>query len=83
MRAEAPAEAVDEALAGIAQRNRNFEPITADELGDRGAAKGEVLSVDYVGRVDGAEFPGGTGSVSRWRSVAVASFRASASSSRG
>jgi trigger factor len=61
MRAEAPAEAVDEALAGIAQRNRTLEPITADELGDRGAAKGEVLTVDYVGRVDGAEFLGGTG----------------------
>ena len=61
MKAEAPAEAVDKALADIAQRNRTLEPITAEELGDRGAAKGEVLTVDYVGRVDGAEFPGGTG----------------------
>ncbi|MGA9016617.1 MAG: trigger factor, partial [Acetobacteraceae bacterium] len=61
MRAEAPAEAVDEALAGIAQRNRTLEPITAEELGDRGAAKGEVLTVDYVGRIEGTEFPGGTG----------------------
>jgi trigger factor len=61
LRAEAPVEAVDEALAGIAQRNRALEPIAAEELGDRGAAKGEVLNVDYVGRIDGTEFPGGTG----------------------
>jgi len=61
MKVEVPAETVDKALADIAQRNRSLEPIPAEELGDRGAAKGEVLTVDYVGRIDGAEFPGGTG----------------------
>ena len=61
LRAEAPVEAVDQALANIVQRNRTLEPITTDELGDRGAAKGEVLTVDYVGRIDGVEFQGGTG----------------------
>lgn len=61
MKVEPPAEAVDKALADIAQRNRTLEAITPEELGDRGAAQGEVLTVDYVGRTDGAEFPGGTG----------------------
>jgi len=61
LKAEAAPETVDKALADIAQRNRTLEPIPQEELGDRGAAKGEVLTVDYIGRIDGAEFPGGTG----------------------
>jgi trigger factor len=61
MKVEAAAETVDKAMADIAQRNRTLEAIPPEELGDRGAAKGEVLTVDYVGQVDGAEFPGGTG----------------------
>ena len=61
LKAEAAAETVDKALADIAQRNRTLEPIPQEDLGDRGAAKGEVLIVDYIGRIDGAEFPGGTG----------------------
>jgi trigger factor len=60
MKVEAAAETVDKALADIAQRNRTLEAISADELRDRGAANGEVLTVDYVGRIDGTEFPGGT-----------------------
>ena len=58
---DAPRRAVDKALADIAQRNRTLEAIPPEELGDRGAAKGEVLTVDYVGRIDGTEFPGGAG----------------------
>lgn len=61
MKAEVPVETIDKALAEIAQRNRTLEEISAEERGDRGAAPGEVLTVDYVGRVDGEEFPGGTG----------------------
>lgn len=61
LKAEVALETVDKALADVAQRNRTLEPIPAEELGDRGAAKGEVLTVDYVGRIEGAEFPGGTG----------------------
>ena len=61
MKVEVAAETVDKALADIAQRNRTLEAIPAEELGDRGAAKGEVLTVDYAGRIDGTEFPGGTG----------------------
>ena len=61
MKVETAAERVDNALADIAQRNRTLEAIPPEELGDRGAAKGEVLTVDYVGRIDGTEFPGGAG----------------------
>ena len=61
MKAQAEAENVDKALADIAQRNRTLEEISAEERGDRGAAPGEVLTVDYVGKIDGTEFPGGTG----------------------
>jgi len=61
MKVEAPSETVDKALADIAQRNRTVEPIAQEELADRGAGKGEILTADYVGRIEGAEFPGGTG----------------------
>jgi trigger factor len=61
MKVEAPAETVDKTLADIAQRNRNLEEIGQDELAGRGAATGEVLAVDYVGRIEGVEFPGGAG----------------------
>lgn len=61
-KAEVAAEAVDKALTEIAARNRDLQDIPAEELGDRGAATGEVLTVDYLGKVDGTAFPGGTGS---------------------
>ncbi len=61
MKVEASPETVDKTLADIARRNRELVEITSEELGDRGAAQGEVLTVDYVGRVDGEVFPGGTG----------------------
>jgi trigger factor len=61
MKVEVAPETVDKALADIARRNRELVEIAPDELGDRGATKGEVLTVDYVGRIDGVEFPGGTG----------------------
>jgi trigger factor len=56
LRAEVAPDAVDRALEEIARRNRDLVPVEED----RGAERGEVLTVDYVGRVDGAEFPGGT-----------------------
>ncbi len=49
---------VDKALADIARRQRNLEDI--EEA--RGAQAGEVLVVDFAGRVDGVAFEGGTGS---------------------
>ncbi len=61
LKAEPEAEVIDKAFADIAQRNRTLEEIPADELGDRGAATGEVLTVDFVGKMDGTEFPGGAG----------------------
>src|SRR6185437_11012072 len=61
LKAEVASETIDKTVADIAQRNRELVEIAPDELGDRGAAKGEVLTVDYVGRIDGTEFQGGTG----------------------
>ncbi|MBU6498977.1 MAG: trigger factor [Rhodospirillales bacterium] len=55
--AEPAAEAIDTALGEIAKRNA--ELVAVEEV--RPAAKGEVLSVDFVGKVDGVAFPGGTG----------------------
>ena len=83
MKVETAAERVDNALADIAQRNRTLEAIPPEELGDRGAAKGEVLTVDYVGRIDGDRIPRRHGPGDRGRNRRDrASSRASASSSR-
>ncbi len=49
-------EAVDKALGEIAERNRDL--VAVDEV--RPAAKGDVLTVDFVGKVDGEAFAGGT-----------------------
>ncbi len=57
LRAEPPADAVDQALADIAARQRKLEPVAEA----RPAAAGETLTVDYTGRVDGVTFPGGAG----------------------
>src|SRR3954454_15857902 len=51
-------EAVEKALTEIANRQRELEPVTED----RGAQTGDTLMVDFVGKVDGVPFPGGTGS---------------------
>jgi trigger factor len=61
LKVEPAADTVDKTLADVAQRNRELVEITPEELGDRGAAKGEVATVDYIGRIEGVEFPGGTG----------------------
>ncbi len=55
-RADASPEAVEKALGQIAIRNRDLQDVTDD----RGAEKGEVLTVDFVGRIDGEAFQGGT-----------------------
>ena len=54
-------EAVEKAFAEVARRNRDLVGIAPEELAGRGAEKGEVLTVDYVGKIDGVAFPGGTG----------------------
>jgi trigger factor len=57
MKAEPTAEAIDKALADIARRNRDLVDIDPP----RPAAKGEVLTVDYQGKIDGSAFAGGAG----------------------
>ena len=57
LRAEPTPESIDKALNEIASRQRELEPVSED----RGARTGDTLTVDYVGKVDGVEFPGGTG----------------------
>lgn len=50
-------DAVDEALAEIAQRASTL--VAVDE--ERGAQSGDTLTVDFIGRVGETAFPGGTG----------------------
>ncbi len=57
LKAEPAAEAVDKALGEIATRQR--ELVDVEE--PRPVAKGEVLTVDFLGKVDDVAFPGGTG----------------------
>ncbi|GAC1340164.1 MAG: trigger factor [Acetobacteraceae bacterium] len=58
LRATPPDEAIDKALGEIAARQREWEPVTEE----RGAQTGDQLKVDFVGKVDGVAFAGGTGS---------------------
>ena len=64
--AKVPAEEVDKALADLAERNRDLVDFTEEELAARGenqgAAKGDVLTIDYLGKIDGVAFEGGTAS---------------------
>ena len=56
-KAEPAPEAVEAALAEVASRQEGREPVTED----RGAQAGDTLTVDFVGKVDGVPFSGGTG----------------------
>ncbi len=49
-------EEVDQALEGIAKDQRSTKPIEAD----RPAQEGDVLVVDFVGKIDGEAFEGGS-----------------------
>jgi trigger factor len=57
MKSEPQPETIDKALGEIAARQR--ELVEVEEV--RPAVKGDILSVDFVGKVDGVAFPGGTG----------------------
>jgi len=65
LKSEVAPEIVDKTLENIARRQRTLEPLTEAELAARGentgAQAGDVLTVDFVGKVDGEEFPGGKG----------------------
>ena len=57
-------EEVDKAVADLAERNRDLVELTPEELAARGdnpgAVKGDVLTIDYLGKIDGVAFEGGT-----------------------
>ena len=57
VRAEPAAEVIDKALTEIAARQRELEPVAED----RGAATGDTLTIDFLGKVAGVPFPGGAG----------------------
>ncbi len=54
LRPEVPEDEIDKAVQRIAEPNRKSEPV------DRPAATGDVVVIDFVGKVDGKEFPGGS-----------------------
>jgi len=55
-----PAEAeVDEAVAELAKQNRTYEPRTGKSLK---AKDGDLVVIDFIGRIDGVAFDGGTAS---------------------
>jgi trigger factor len=56
LKAEPSAETVEKALAEIAERQRTLQDVEA-----RPAQAGDVLMVDFSGRIDGKSFAGGTG----------------------
>jgi trigger factor len=55
LKAQVPEKDVDEALDRIAKANREQKPVDPP----RPAQKGDALKLDFVGSVDGVEFPGG------------------------
>jgi len=63
LKAEVPAETVDKVLEQIARSQRTLEAIPAETLEARGhgAAQGEVVTIDFVGKIDDVAFEGGTG----------------------
>ncbi len=56
LKAVVPDKDVDEALTRIAKANREKRPVDPP----RPAQKGDAVKIDFVGSVDGKEFPGGT-----------------------
>jgi trigger factor len=62
-KAEMPADAVNKALEQIAKYNRTLESLSAETLEARGngAANGEIVTIDFEGKIDGVPFEGGTG----------------------
>jgi trigger factor len=55
LKAQVPDKDVDDALQRIAKANREQKPVDPP----RPAQKGDALKLDFVGSVDGVEFPGG------------------------
>jgi trigger factor len=63
IKAEVTPEAVDKALEQIAKFNHTLEPIPSETIEARGhgAAAGEVVTIDYDGKIDDVPFEGGKG----------------------
>jgi trigger factor len=59
LKAEPDAEAVDKTLVEITKRQQEFVALEGDDVVP--AEMGHTLVVDYLGRVDGVAFDGGTG----------------------
>jgi trigger factor len=55
LKAEVPPKDVEDAIGRIAKANREQKPVDPP----RPAQKGDALKIDFVGSVDGVEFPGG------------------------
>ncbi|SJZ46610.1 trigger factor [Enhydrobacter aerosaccus] len=55
LKADVPEKDVDDALDRIAKANREQKPVDPP----RPAQKGDAIKLDFVGSVDGVEFPGG------------------------
>jgi trigger factor len=55
LKPEASEADIDKAASNIAEANRKTEKLTDD----RAAQKGDVVVIDFAGKVDGVEFPGG------------------------
>ena len=65
LKALASDETIDKALADIAARSRELVELTEEELASRdapGAAAGDVLKVDFLGKIDDVPFEGGQAS---------------------
>lgn len=64
MKAEVSDEAVDEVLGNIANSQRELVDLSDEDIATRGgeaaAANGDVLTVDFIGKIDGTPFEGGT-----------------------
>ena len=56
LKAVVPESAVDETIERIAKTNREQKPVDPP----RPAQKGDAIKIDFVGSVDGTEFPGGS-----------------------
>lgn len=54
LRPEVPDQEIDAALERMAKQQRKDEPV------DRAAANGDIVVIDFVGSIDGTQFPGGS-----------------------
>ncbi len=63
MKVDVPDETIEKVLTDIAASNRETVPLTDEELAARGenagAAEGDVLKVDFIGKIDNEPFEGG------------------------